>query len=294
MKNVTHPSQKYLPYYLSLPALIALIGIIYPFMLGVYYTFTNYSLTSPEEIHFVGLKNYITIFADPRFWYAFRITIVYAVSATAIELCLGLGVAMMLNHSFPGVQIFRSLLIVPMMIPPIVSGLMWKVILLPTDQGVLNYVLTVIGIQPVAWFGTPSTALLSLIIIDVWIFAPFAILIFLAGLQSLPKEPFEAAQVDGASGWFVFRKLTLPMLTPSIILITLFRLIDSLKIFDTIYATTKGGPASATTTLHILSYYEAIRWFNMGNGMVYLLVLWLLCFLASRFLTRYWSRAVTR
>ncbi|MCK4966803.1 sugar ABC transporter permease, partial [bacterium] len=119
-------------------------------------------------------------------------------------------------------------------------------------------------------------------------------MIFLASLQSLPKEPFEAAQVDGASEWFIFRKLTLPMLTPCIILITLFRLVDSLKIFDTIYATTKGGPAGATNTLHILSYYEAIRWFNMSHGMVYLFVLWFLCFFFCFILTRYWARLVMR
>jgi len=294
MKNSTRSSQRYLPYYLSLPALLALIGILYPFILGVYYTFTNYVLTAPDDIQFIGIRNYIEIFSDRNFWRSFEITIIYAFSVVAIELCIGLGVAMMLNHTFPGVQILRSFLIVPMMIPPIVSALMWKIILLPTNQGVLNYLLGFVGIEPIAWLGQSSTALLSLIIIDVWIFSPFAILIFLAGLQSLPKEPFEAALVDGASGWFIFRRLTLPMLTPCIILITLFRLIDSLKIFDTIYATTKGGPAGATNTLHVLSYYEAIRWLNMSHGMVYLFVLWFLCFTFCWLLTRFWSRAVIR
>ena len=292
MKKPDLTLERHLPYYLILPALFALIGILYPFILGVYYTFTNYVLTSPDNIQFIGLKNYIVIFSDIKFWRSFEITLIYAFSAVSIELCLGLGVAMMLNHPFPGVQIFRSLLIVPMMIPPIVSALMWKIILLPTNQGVLNYFLSFIGLGPVAWLGQSSTALISLIIIDVWIFSPFAILIFLAGLQSLPKEPFEAALIDGASDWFIFRRLTLPMLTPCIILITLFRLIDSLKVFDTIYATTKGGPAGATNTLHILSYYEAIRWFNMSYGMVYLFVLWFLCFVFCRVLTRVWTRNI--
>ncbi|MFC2077103.1 carbohydrate ABC transporter permease, partial [candidate division KSB1 bacterium] len=254
----------------------------------------NYVLTAPGDIGLVGLDNYIRIFSDPGFWRSFHITLTYAFSVVVIELGLGLAVAMMLNNSFAGVQVLRSLLIVPMMIPPIVSALMWKVILLPTDQGILNYFLGFLGIEPIAWLGGTSTALISLIIIDVWIFSPFAILIFLAGLQSLPKEPFEAARVDGASGWFIFRKLTIPMLTPCIILITLFRLIDSLKIFDTIYATTKGGPAGATNTLHIQSYYQAIRWFNMSSGMVYLFVLWMLCFTFCWLLVRYWSRAVAR
>ena len=211
-----------------------------------------------------------------------------------IELALGLGVALLLKDAFPGVRILRSFLIIPMMIPPIVSALMWKVILLPTNQGVLNHILGLVGIRPIAWLGDSSTALVSLILIDVWIYSPFAVLIFLAGLQSMPKEPYEAAQVDGASGWFMFRKLTLPLLTPSIVLVTLFRLIDSLKVFDIIYATTKGGPAGATTTLHIQSYFEAIRWFKMGRGMVYLFVLWFLCFVFSKALSGLWTKVLMR
>lgn len=289
-----NPPHRSLPYLLTLPALLALIGILYPFVLGVYYTFTNYILTEPGNIRFVGLTNYIEIFKTLDFWKAFSLTFVFAGSVVIIELALGLGVALLLKDAFPGVRILRSLLIIPMMIPPIVSALMWKVILLPTDQGVLNHILSFVRFRPIAWLGDSATALLSLIIIDVWIYSPFAILIFLAGLQSLPKEPYEAAKVDGASGWFMFRKLTLPLLTPCIVLVTLFRLIDSLKVFDIIYATTKGGPAGATVTLHIQSYFEAIRWFRMGRGMVYLFVLWFLCFIFSKALSRLWTKVLMR
>ncbi|MFN2128370.1 MAG: carbohydrate ABC transporter permease [Anaerolineales bacterium] len=288
------PPQWGLPYLLSLPALLALIGILYPFILGVYYTFTNYNLTTSGNIEWIGLTNYIEIFSQTEFWKALEITSIFALSVVIIELSLGLSIAMLLNDRFPGVQILRALLIIPMMIPPIVSALMWKVILIPTNQGVLNYFLSSMGIGPVAWLGDSGTALISMIIIDVWIYSPFAILIFIAGLQSLPKEPYEAAQVDGASGWFVFRKLTLPLLAPNIVLITLFRLIDSLKVFDIIYATTKGGPASATATLHIVSYFEAFRWNNIGRSMVYLFILWILCFLFAKFLSRLWNRMLMR
>jgi multiple sugar transport system permease protein len=283
-----------LPYLLTFPALFALIGILYPFVLGVYYTFTNYTLTDPDNIRVVGFANYVEIFGNIEFWKACGLTFIFAGSAVTIELALGLGVALLLNDAFPGVRILRSFLIIPMMIPPIVSALMWKVILLPTDQGVLNHILGLVGIRPIAWLGDSSTALVSLILIDVWIYSPFAVLIILAGLQSMPKEPYEAARVDGASGWFMFRKLTLPLLMPSIVLVTLFRLIDSLKVFDIIYATTKGGPAGATMTLHIQSYFDAIRWFRMGRGMVYLFVLWFLCFVFSKALSRLWSKALMR
>jgi multiple sugar transport system permease protein len=289
-----NPAPRSLPYLLTFPALLALIGILYPFILGVYYTFTNYTLTEPGDIRLVGLANYIEIFKNIDFWRAFGLTFVFAASAVMIELALGLGVALLLKDAFPGVRILRSFLIIPMMIPPIVSALMWKVILLPTNQGVLNHILGFAGIRPIAWLGDSSTALVSLILIDVWIYSPFAVLILLAGLQSMPKEPYEAAQVDGASGWFMFRKLTLPLLMPSIVLVTLFRLIDSLKVFDIIYATTKGGPAGATMTLHIQSYFEAIRWFRMGRGMVYLFVLWFLCFVFAKALSRLWSKALMR
>jgi multiple sugar transport system permease protein len=294
LRTRANPAHRGLPYLLTFPALLALIGILYPFILGVYYTFTNYTLTEPGNIRLVGLSNYIEIFKNIDFWRAFGLTFVFAVSVVVIELALGLGVALMLKDAFPGVRILRSFLIIPMMIPPIVSALMWKVILLPTNQGVLNHILGLVGIRPIAWLGDSSTALVSLILIDVWIYSPFAVLIILAGLQSMPKEPYEAAQVDGASGWFTFRRLTLPLLTPSIILVTLFRLIDSLKVFDIIYATTKGGPAGSTMTLHIQSYFEAIRWFRMGRGMVYLFVLWFLCFVFSKFLSRLWSKALIR
>jgi multiple sugar transport system permease protein len=287
-------SQRSLPYLLTFPALIALIGILYPFVLGVYYTFTNYTLTEPDNIRWVGLANYVEIFKNIDFWNAFGLTFAFAASVVMIELALGLGVALLLKDPFPGARILRSFLIIPMMIPPIVSALMWKVILLPTNQGVLNHILDLVGIKPIAWLGDSATALVSLILIDVWIYSPFAVLIFLAGLQSLPKEPYEAAQVDGASDWFMFRKLTLPLLMPCIILVTLFRLIDSLKVFDIIYATTKGGPAGATMTLHIQSYFEAIRWFRMGRGMVYLFVLWFLCFIFSKVLSRLWTKVLMR
>jgi multiple sugar transport system permease protein len=289
-----NPPLRSLPYLLTFPALIALIGILYPFVLGVYYTFTNYTLTEPDNIRLVGLANYVEIFKNIDFWKAFGLTFVFAASVVIIELALGLGVALLLKNAFPGVRILRSFLIIPMMIPPIVSALMWKVILLPTNQGVLNHILGFVGIRPIAWLGDSATAMVSLILIDVWIYSPFAVLIFLAGLQSMPKEPYEAAQVDGASGWFMFRNITLPLLTPSIVLVTLFRLIDSLKVFDIIYATTKGGPAGATMTLHIQSYFEAIRWFRMGRGMVYLFVLWFLCFIFSKALSRLWNKVLTR
>ena len=143
------------------------------------------------------------------------------------------------------------------------------------------------------WLGSLRGALPSILLIDVWLYTPFSALVLLAGLQALPKEPFEAAMVDGASPWVSFRTLTLPMLLPFLIIVCTFRGIDSLKVFDLIYATTQGGPVDATNTLAIQAYFEAIRWTNFGTAMAYSIILWALCYVLAFYLIRRWRRAMS-
>jgi multiple sugar transport system permease protein len=137
-----------------------------------------------------------------------------------------------------------------------------------------------------------STALISVILIDAYVFIPFVGMIFLAGIQNLPKEPYEAAAVDGVSSWFTFRKLTIPLLKPVILIVLLFRIMDCLKHFDIIYAATKGGPASATMTLSVQSYYHSFRWTNMGYSFAHLVVLWAIVYALSYLLVEKWKKAV--
>jgi multiple sugar transport system permease protein len=146
-------------------------------------------------------------------------------------------------------------------------------------------------VGPVNWLGSVDFAPVSILIIDTWGNLPFVSLILLGGLQSLPYEPYEAAVVDGASGWGIFRYITLPLLKPFIILAATFRIMDSLRIFDVIYATTVGGPADATMNLHMRAFWQAFQWYSMGMGMAYAMVLLVLVFLASYFLMGYWRRA---
>lgn len=283
-------SERKLPYLLLLPALVVLVGLIVPFLIGAYWSLTDYKLTSSLPKNFVGLANYQTLLTSANFWHTVRVTFTYVIVALAIEIPLGLAVALMLNRQNRIVRLFRAVLILPLMMPPVVGALMWKSMMTP--DGILNYLLGWVGIGPLQWLGSLQGALPSILLIDIWIYTPFAALVLLAGLQALPKEPFEAAMVDGASPWVSFRTLTVPMLLPFIIIVGTFRGIDSLKIFDLIYATTQGGPVDATNTLAIQTYFEAIRWTNFGTAMAYSIILWALCYGLAFYFIRRWRRAM--
>ncbi len=279
---------RFLPYLIVLPALILTIGILYPFILAVYYSLTDYRLVSPVR-HFIGLSNYLDLLQDVNFWRSLALTLLYATLVIMVEVPLGLGVAMLLNKEIKGIRFFRFILIIPLMMPPVVAALMWKIIM--AENGILNYFLAWIGSTPVAWLAN-TYSLLSIVLIDTWIYTPFCAIILLAGLQTLPKEPFESSQVDGASALFIFRRLTLPMLKPFLILAILFRMMDSLKMFDVIYVTTKG--AHSTMLIQLNAYYESFRWYNMGKALSYMMVLWIIIFIISRFLVTCWSRSMQR
>jgi multiple sugar transport system permease protein len=183
------------------------------------------------------------------------------------------------------------MMLMPLMMPPVITALMWKVMMASTKAGILNHLLGLLGLPPVNWLGSVNAAMVSVLIIDTWGNLPFVSLILLGGLQSLPYEPYEAAVVDGAGGLEVFRYITLPLLKPFIILATTFRIMDSLRIFDVIYATTVGGPADATMNLHMRAFFYAFQWYQMGMGMAYAMVLLALVFIASYVLMGYWRRA---
>jgi len=265
-----------------LPALVLTIGILYPFFLSVYYSLTDYRLGS-AAVHFIGLRNYIGLFQDPAFWKSLGLTVGYTIASLILQLGLGLAGALLLNNDVKGIQIARSLIILPLMMPPVIAALMWKIMMAP--NGVLNALL---GLKEFGWLGTGATALPSLLVIDSWIYTPFVTVILLAGLRSLPQEPYEAARLDGGSWWFVFRKLTLPMLKPFIFVAALFRTIDCLKTFDIVYATTKGGPGDSTMLLQVKAYFASFRHYSMGSALSMMLVLWLVVFVMSRILVKFW------
>jgi len=272
----------YLPYLLVLPGLAILVATLYPFLTGAWWSFNSYQLIfgGPK---FNGGKNYLDLFTSSAGLQAIGITLGYAISVVIVETILGVGIALLLNYG-PYGNVFRLLIVLPLLLPPVIAALMWKVML--TQGGVVNSVIQAFGGQPPLWFNSPQTALFTVGLVDVWLFTPFVVLLVQAGLKGVPGEIKEAAGVDGAGPIRQFFSITLPMLTPVLVVVVTFRGIDSLKLFDIIYATTKGGPVNATTNLSVLAYFDGIRNLNFGAATAALMILWVICYVMSYLLLK--------
>jgi len=259
--------------------------------LGLYYSLTSYWLQYPNRFRFVWFDNYVSLVSEPLFARAMQFTLGFTLVAVIVQVGLGLAVALFLHARIPGRNVIRALMLMPLMMPPVITALMWKIMMASTNGGILNYMLSFIGVDPINWFGSTQGAVVSVLIIDTWGNLPFVALVLLGGLQALPTEPYEAAQVDGASPVAMLRYLTLPLLSPFLVLVMTFRTMDSLRIFDVIYATTAGGPNDATTNLLFMAYQYSFQWYQMGKGMAQAVVLLLLIVIASYVLLRLWNRA---
>ena len=277
------------PYLLSVPAVAVIIGILFPFFSGVYYAFLDYT-AGTTHVKFVGLRNFSDVLSDSQLWHSVFITVEYAVLATVIETVLGVGVALLLNRSTLIGRIFEKVLILPLMIAPVIAATVWK-LMFDSNFGILNHVLG-LG-HDFNWLGK-NDALYSAVLVDIWIYTPFVAILVLAGIRSLPKEPFEASEVDGANWLYMFRRLMLPMMWPYILVAVIFRLMDCLKIFDIIYVLTTGGPGTATTTLQVNAFEDSITHFNYSRGSTYMFLLWVLVFIAARFLVGVLGKAQRR
>jgi multiple sugar transport system permease protein len=278
------------PYILVLPALLLTIGVLIPFINGVYWSLTNYNLMHPA-FKFIGIRNYLTMFRDSNFWNTLRVTAVYVVAAVGSELVLGLAIAMLLNRETVAAKICRPLLVLPLLTAPVLATLMWK-LMLSSEYGIVNYFLSLIvpSLRDFPWAGSAHYAMLTVVVIDVWIFTPFIALLLLAGMRSLPAAPFEAARVDGASPWFAFRQLTWPMLTPYLVVALIFRIIDTIQQFDIPYVLTEGGPGDALMTMQVRAYTQSFTYLNIGIGSAYMFVTWAIVFIISRLMVNLWTK----
>ncbi len=248
---------------LSGSVLLLFMFTIYPFIYNMYTSLTNYFLLSKEEQVFVGLRNYLQVLQDPDFWAAQKISLYYVVGAVTVEVVLGFFVAYLLNEEDTLRNLFLAIILLPLAATPVAISFVWR-IMFNADMGVFNYLLGLVGLPSSKWAAGTSTALPSLILVDIWQWTPFVILILLAGLMSLPGELFEAAEVDGATRMQVLRYVTIPLLKPAIVVVTLLRLLDAIKVFDTIYVITGGGPVNKTQTLNVYTYLQAFKYFKMG------------------------------
>src|SRR6266576_2089177 len=218
--------ERLLPYLLLAPALVLLAGMLYPFGLGLYYSLTSYWLQYPNRFRFVWLDTYVSLVSEPLFARALQFTLGFTLVAVIVQVGLGLAVALFLHARIPGRNVIRALMLMPLMMPPVITALMWKIMMASTNGGILNYTLSFIGVDPINWFGSTQGAVVSVLIIDTRINLPFVALVLLGGLQALPTEPYEAAQVDGASPVAMLRYLTLPLLSPFLVLVMTFRTMD--------------------------------------------------------------------
>ena len=216
--------------------------------------------------------------------HAVLVTAAYATLAVVVQTILGFGVALLLMREGFYIKVFRALIVLPLLLPPVIATMMWRVMMTP--DGVLNYMLSWVHLPSFDWLGSTSTALFSVVLIDTWIYTPFVILILLAGMQSIPIELHEAARVDGATYLGRVWNLVVPLLWPFLIIVIVFRGIDSIKMFDIIYTATRGGPINATMNLHVQSYFTGIRSLDIGYSMSFLVVLWVMCYALAFVLLR--------
>ena len=257
---------KYVGYLLLFPALFTLVLlIIVPFVYSLYLSLCRWDITVFNRPEFIGITNYLDIILSHDFFSSLITTLFFCAVALSIELVLGLALALELNKEFRVKGIVQTLVMLPMVLTSVVSASSWRILLDPTF-GEINAFLKAIGLLPVSFLGNPDTALISIVLIDVWQWTPFLALIILAGLQSLPMEPFEAAEIDGASALQKLRYVTLPLLKPVITVGILFRLFSLMTVFDVILITTRGGPGSATTTLNIYTFLQSFDYFHLGYG----------------------------
>ncbi len=257
------------PYLFVAPALIVLaFTCLYPVIKGFELSFFDWKLGTPiESRKFVGWENFIWAWNDPALFNSIKVTIIFAISAVSVELCLGLILALLMEKGIKGIALFRTVFIVPIMIAPVVVGLIWRY-LFDANFGLINYIVQLVGFEPKVWLGTPGLALPAVIVTDIWQWTPFMFILFLAGLQSLPSSPVEAARVDGATTWQVIRLVKLPLLAPVIWVAIILRMIDAFRSLEVMYILTFGGPGRETEVLSLNIYKTAFNSQRLGLSAV--------------------------
>jgi multiple sugar transport system permease protein len=257
-----------------LPALIVLLAvIIFPWLFTLWMSVHEWTAAGSTE--FVGADNYARLFVDDRFIQSIWHTLLYTLLSVLLPLVFGTLAALVLNREFPLRGIVRGIFVLPMMATPVAIALVWTMMFHP-QLGVLNFLLSLVGIEPQGWVFYPSTVIPSLVLVETWQWTPLVALIVLGGLAAIPREPYESAEIDGAGAFAQFRYITLPMITPFLMIAVIIRMIDALKSFDIIYAITQGGPGTASETINIYLYSVAFSYYNVGYGSAIAVVFFIL------------------
>jgi len=269
-------------YIFLLPAvLVFLVLTVYPLLYAFVTSFYQLDFLKGES-SFVGLSNFENLFQHQAFWVALKNTIIFVVLAVVLEVVIGTALAIFFHSDLKGIKIFRTIILLPMLLPPITVALTWKM-MYDYEFGIINYLLGWFGIAPVEWLSSADLALFSIIITDVWQWTPFVFLIILASLQALPEEIYESARVCGANAAQCLRYMTIPLLKPAIILVLLLRTIDTFQVFEKMYVLTGGGPGDSTETITFYIYRYGFRYFETGYATAASIVLVAIVILFSIF-----------
>lgn len=266
MKNFRSSlSENLIAYAFLWPGLIILaVGLVYPLVTTVQMSFLDWSMGTPWDTReFVGLKWFQKLWADPDTWYSFWVTLKYGFWVVLIEMILGILLALALERPIRGAALFRTAFIIPLMVSPVVVGLIWRY-LFDARTGMINYYLGQIGIDPILWLADPNFALMSLIITDVWQWTPFIFIIVLAGLQAIPSDVLEASKIDGATWLQQTILVKLPMIKSVLIVALLMRIVDVYKVVEVVFILTEGGPGLETELLALHVYKVAFNSQNLG------------------------------
>ena len=262
------------------PALM-LIGLFFflPVVASLLLSFTDfdiYALGRLDRLRFIGLENYRRLLNDPMFWKALKNTLYFVIVGGPLSVLVSLGAALLVNHRLTRFQgVFRTLLFLPVVTTLVAVAVVWRYLYHPR-YGFLNYVLGLAGLPPIDWLGDPNWAMPAIILMAVWKNFGFNMVVFIAGLQSIPRRLYEAAEIDGADGWAQFRYITLPMLAPTFLFVTVITLIGYFQLFAEPYVMTQGGPADSTLSVALLMFQEGFRWWNLGYAAAVAFVLFLI------------------
>jgi len=281
--------EKTLKWTLIIPAIVILLFlVIYPLMWSLGLSFFDYSIMLKRPPIFIGVKNYLDIVNDPTIWDNFKVTAYFLAIALPVEFLLGFGIALLLYEEFRGRRIVLTLLLIPMMLAPIAVGVFYRFIL-DSTFGIFTYLLSVIGIEGFRWY-TVQWVIPCVALVDIWMWTPFMVLILLAGLTAVPRYLYEAANIDRAGWMMKFRYITFPIVKPLIGVAVLFRTMDIMKVFDTVFILTDGGPGNASELISFRVYREAFQYFHTGRATalsyIFLVMIIVLTNIYLRFLTR--------
>ena len=255
---------RHFDFLMVLPALVALVAMVGgPLAYTIGLSFTDWHISSIRPPGWAGITNFLNMFQDGSFYRALWVTLYFTFGSLVLQIIMGVALAELLNRQFVGKAVVRSVLILPMASTPVALSILWRLMLHPT-LGILNHFISALGLSPQPWLAQGTTVLPVLIMVDVWHWTPLIMLIAMAGMSAIDRTLYEAAVIDGASDLQRFRRITLPLIRPAVVVAAMLRLMDSLKTFDEIYVITGGGPGNASRILNLYIFDQGFRYFRMG------------------------------